>query len=95
VSAVHDAVVAAALVWSLLLVLGFLAAALRGRSLLDRALAIDGLGLCLVAVLVLLAVRHHEAAYLDAALALALLAFLGTLAVARFGGGGGAPEEPR
>lgn len=82
-STFHEVFISIAGIWALLLVLGFLAAALRGRSLLDRLLAIDGLGLCVVAVLTLLSIRHAEASYLDGGLALALLAFIGTLAAAR------------
>ncbi len=89
-TALHEWVLRIGTVWSLLLVLGFLGAAVRGPSLLDRVLAVSGLATCLVAVLALLAFLRAEVAYLDAALAVALLAFVGTVAAARFRGGGGA-----
>lgn len=84
----HEWVLRIGSVWSLLLVLGFLAAAVRGPTLLDRVLAVSGLATCLVAVLALLGFLRTQVAYLDAALAVALLAFVGTVAAARFLGGG-------
>ncbi len=58
------------------------------RSLADRILALDTLTLILIALLVLFAHAHRSSYYLDAALALALLAFIGTLATARYYGTG-------
>lgn len=81
---IHEWVLRIGLVWTLLLVLGFLAAAVRGRSVLDRLLATNGFATCLVAVLALLAFLRSEVGYVDAALALALLAFVGTVAAAHF-----------
>jgi multicomponent Na+:H+ antiporter subunit F len=80
----HDVVFYVAIGW-----LGVLAAvtvglAARARALLSRVLALDTLGLLLVAALVLVADARRSAAYLDAALALALLSFVGTLAAARY-----------
>lgn len=86
---VHQWVVAVGVGWALLLVLGFVAVTLRVRSLLDRVLAVDVLAMCVVAVLALLAIRTQEVGYLDAALALALLTFVGTVAAARFRHRGG------
>lgn len=82
--AVHEWVLRIGIVWSLFLVLGFLGGMVRGPSILDRVLAVSGLGHCLVAVLALLAFLRTEVAYLDVALALALLSFVGTVAAARF-----------
>jgi multicomponent Na+:H+ antiporter subunit F len=90
-SALHEWVLRIGLVWALTLVLGFLAAAVRGPSVLDRVLATSGFATCLVAVLALLAFLRSEAGYLDAALALALLAYVGTVAAARFREPGGGP----
>lgn len=90
-SEIHEWVIHVGTVWSLLLVLGFLGVTVRGRSLLERVLAISSLAAGIIAVLALVAVARHEVAYLDAALALALLAFVGTIAATRFldGDGGG------
>lgn len=80
----HEMVFYVAIGW-----LGVLAAvtvvlAARSRSLLSRILALDTLSLLLVAALVLFAHHRRTAAYLDAALVLALLSFVGTLAAARY-----------
>ena len=87
---VHEWVLTVGIAWALLLVVGFLAAAVRGNTLGDRLLGIDALGLCLVAALALLAYRQEEIGYLDGALAVALLSFVGVLAAARYRRQGGA-----
>jgi multicomponent K+:H+ antiporter subunit F len=56
----------------------------RGPSLPDRALAMDTLAMNLIAVIVLLAIRHHTTAYFDAALVIAALGFIGTVAVSKY-----------
>jgi multicomponent Na+:H+ antiporter subunit F len=57
---------------------------LRGPSLPDRVMALDMIGLMSVSVIVLTAIASDEAVLIDAAIALALISFLGTLAFARF-----------
>lgn len=57
---------------------------LRGPSLPDRVMALDMIGLMSVSVIVLTAVASDEPVLMDAAIALALISFLGTLAYARF-----------
>lgn len=57
---------------------------LRGPSLPDRVMGLDMIGLMAVSVIVLTAIVSGEAVLIDAAIALALVAFLGTLAFARF-----------
>jgi multicomponent Na+:H+ antiporter subunit F len=57
---------------------------LRGPSLPDRVMALDMIGLMSVSVIVLTAIASDEPVLMDAAIALALISFLGTLAFARF-----------
>jgi multicomponent Na+:H+ antiporter subunit F len=57
---------------------------LRGVTLPDRVVALDLISALLVAFLVLFALAVGVPAYMDAALALALIAFLGTVAFARY-----------
>lgn len=57
---------------------------LRGPSWGDRIMAFDFLSVNMVVLFVLVAVREGYAAFLDAALVLSLLGFLGTVALARF-----------
>ncbi len=68
---------------ALSLLLGFIRV-LRGPSLPDRVMALDMIGLTSVSMIVLVGVMSDEAILLDAAIALALVSFLGTLAFARF-----------
>lgn len=55
-----------------------------GPSLPDRVVALDMMTVSIVAFCGLAAIRFQEAAFLDVALALALVGFLATAALARF-----------
>ena len=55
---------------------------IRGPSLPDRVVAIDLVTVLAVAIVGLLAITHGEPDFLDIALALALVAFLATVAFA-------------
>ena len=56
----------------------------RGPSLPDRVVALDLVTVLAVAFSALFAIASDEPAYLDVAIALALVAFLATVAFARF-----------
>ena len=71
----------------LILVAGMVLAAyrlIRGPKNADRMIALDLLSILVVALVALLAVFFKEEAYLDVAIAYALVAFLGTVAFARY-----------
>lgn len=70
--------------WMIILLVVVLSVVARGPATQTRILALDTLGLVIVGILSLVSHRLASALYLDAALALALLSFLGTLASARF-----------
>lgn len=55
-----------------------------GPSTADRVVALDLFGVLVVAMLVVLAILREESADLDVAIAYSLVAFLGTVALARF-----------
>ncbi|MEO0821420.1 MAG: cation:proton antiporter [Pseudomonadota bacterium] len=55
-----------------------------GKTLPDRVVALDLLSMLLTALLVLFSLAVEEGAYLDAALAMALVSFLATVAFARY-----------
>jgi multicomponent Na+:H+ antiporter subunit F len=55
-----------------------------GPSLPDRVLALDLIGLLSVSLIALYAIASGQSLYLDAAIALALISFLGTVAFSRF-----------
>ncbi|MEL6375559.1 MAG: monovalent cation/H+ antiporter complex subunit F, partial [Pseudomonadota bacterium] len=89
---VLDAVISGPLAWGsviagLLLIAGVLLTVYRlvvGPTLPDRVVALDLLSMLLTALLVLLAMAIEISAYLDAALVLALVSFLSTVAFARY-----------
>ncbi|MBI1209235.1 MAG: hypothetical protein GC191_18345 [Azospirillum sp.] len=56
----------------------------RGPSMADRVVALDLMAVLMVAFLALFTVTTGEAVYLDVAIALSLVAFLATVAFARF-----------
>lgn len=80
----HEFVFYAAVVWMTVLVVVCISVVVRGGSPMVRILALDTLTLVMVALLVLYAATNRAAYYLDAALLLALLSFLSTLAAARY-----------
>lgn len=56
----------------------------RGPSLPDRLVALDLVGTASVGLIALHAIRTNEPVYLSAAIALALISFIGTVAVALY-----------
>lgn len=79
----HYVVVAAAAIWMTILLAVMVLIVIRAGSIAERMLAIDGMTLVLVALLVLYSAANERPYYLDAALALALFSFIGTVAAAR------------
>lgn len=57
---------------------------IRGPKNADRIIGLDLLSVLVVALVALLSVYTQEAVFLDVAIAYALVAFLGTVAFARF-----------
>lgn len=57
---------------------------LRGRSLVDRVVALDALLLVVVNTIAVLTVRLGSGAFLNVLVAVALVSFIGTVTVARF-----------
>ena len=82
----HQIVFYLAFVWVTVLLVVSAAAVIRLRSTASRILALDMLTLILVALLVLYAAANRSPYYTDAALVLSLLAFVATLALARYHG---------
>ena len=80
----HVAVFYLAMVWMTGLLGIAVVLVIRARSALRRILALDVLTLILIALLILYADASQMAYYLDAALALALLSFIATLAAVRY-----------
>lgn len=56
----------------------------RGPTLVDRVVGVDLIGVSAICLMVLAATASGEAAFLDAAVVIALLGFLATVAYARY-----------
>jgi len=84
----HDAVFYLGAAWLAVLLVACAPLALRSASTATRVLALDTLVLVLTGLLILYAGWQRAPYYLDAALIVALLGFVGTLAAARFYGRG-------
>lgn len=79
-----DILITAALIWAIVLLALAVLAVLRARGSYARILALDTAALMLIGVLLVLARRDDEPFYLDAALMLAALSFVSTIAAARY-----------
>lgn len=77
------------LTWMTLLLVGGGLLLLRSRDMLQRIIVSDLLASIVIALLALLSYWRETSYYLDAALALALLSFVSTLAAARYYAEGG------
>jgi multicomponent Na+:H+ antiporter subunit F len=75
-----------AALWTTVLAAVLVATVINVRSTAGRILALDTLTLVLVALLALYGASRRSPYYLDAALILALLAFVGTVAAALYHG---------
>jgi multicomponent Na+:H+ antiporter subunit F len=83
----HDLLQIAALTGLFILTLSMALAVycmVRGPRQADRIIALDLLSVLVVALVALYAVFSHDTVFLDVAIAYALVAFLGTVAFARF-----------
>lgn len=80
----HDFLVYLAMVWSVLLLGWVVVLLVRPSAPPQRIAALDLIALLLIALLTLFSQLGDVAYFLDAALALALLAFVGTIGYARF-----------
>ena len=73
-----------AVAWMIVLLAVSAVTMLRAQRPYVRILALDTMTLIMIGVLVLYAARQNESYYLDAALILALLSFISTIAAARY-----------
>jgi multicomponent Na+:H+ antiporter subunit F len=77
-------VVIPALFWVTFLVVAGGLALVRARDVFQRVVALDLLAVIVIALLALLSYLRGQPFYLDAAVALALLSFVATVAAARY-----------
>ena len=79
----HLWMVNAAALWMTILLVVNVVFIIRARANATRILAVDALSLVLVALLVLFSALNRQPYYLDAAIALALFSFIGTVVASR------------
>lgn len=77
-------IVTVATIWMTILMAAIVVYSTKAKSNAVRVLSIDALTLVLVALLVLFSVATRQPYFMDAALALALVSFVGTVAAARW-----------
>ena len=80
----HETVFFIAAGWMTFLLVIALGTVIRAATVMVRILALDTLTLILTGLLILFASANRSSYYLDAALILALLSFVSTMAVARY-----------
>lgn len=80
----HEIVFDVAVIWLAGLLAASVGLAARRATAAERILALDTLVLVLIGLLAMFAVDRGESYYLDAGLMLALVAFVATLAAARY-----------
>lgn len=83
----HEIVSFVAIAWVTALLFSCAVAVVKLRSTAARILALDTLTLVMVCLLVIYSASAQVPYYMDAALILALLAFISTLVAARYFGG--------
>jgi len=81
---VHDILVYVAMVWTILLLGWVVVLIIRPSAVPQRIAALDLIALLLIALLTLFSQLRDVLYFLDAALAVALLAFVGTIGYARY-----------
>lgn len=80
----HETMFFLATGWMTILLIITLVAVVRAATVMVRILALDTLTLILTGLLILFASANRLSYYLDAALILALLSFVSTMAAARY-----------
>ncbi|MCP4473965.1 MAG: cation:proton antiporter [Gammaproteobacteria bacterium] len=79
----HGLLSASLVLLSFAVFLGFIRL-LRGPSLPDRVIVLDALSMMTLSIIAVLVVKGNTPRYLDIAIALALISFLGVVAFAQF-----------
>lgn len=73
-----------ALVIVVISMMGFLYRAIKGPSVADRVIALDALGVALMAVIALFSIILNTTQYISIIMLFAILSFLGTVSFSKF-----------
>ncbi|CAM3798745.1 Na(+)/H(+) antiporter subunit F1 [Marinicrinis lubricantis] len=79
-----DAMLLIALIILSVSILGCLYRVLKGPSMADRIIALDSIGIHLIAVIAILSVMLRTQAFLDIILLIGILSFVGTIAFSKY-----------
>lgn len=79
-----ELVIKIALLGISLSILGLIYRLIKGPSMHDRVIALDAIGINLIALVALISIVLKTSAYLEAILLLGILSFVGTIAFAKF-----------
>ncbi|WP_425427236.1 Na(+)/H(+) antiporter subunit F1 [Bacillus oleivorans] len=64
--------------------IGLIFRVIKGPSTPDRVIALDGIGINLIAIVAILSILLRTSAFLEVILLLGILAYIGTVAFAKF-----------
>lgn len=79
-----DTMILIAILMIALSMLGFIYRAIKGPTIPDRVIALDALGISLVALTALISIALDTNAFLEVILLIGILAFIGTVAFSKF-----------
>jgi multicomponent Na+:H+ antiporter subunit F len=79
-----DIVIQLALLICSISMLGLIYRVIKGPSVADRVIALDAIGVNLIAITALISIVLHSHAFLEIILLIGILAFIGTVAFAKY-----------
>ncbi len=79
-----DFVIQLALLICSISMLGLIYRVIKGPSVADRVIALDAIGVNLIAITALISIVLHSHAFLEIILLIGILAFIGTVAFAKY-----------
>ncbi|HWO77194.1 MAG TPA: Na(+)/H(+) antiporter subunit F1 [Bacillus sp. (in: firmicutes)] len=79
-----DAVLIVSLIVIALSMIGLVFRVIKGPSTPDRVIALDGIGINLIAIVAILSILLRTSAFLEVILLIGILAYIGTVAFAKF-----------
>lgn len=79
-----DTMILIAILCIVLAMVGFIYRAIKGPTIPDRVIALDGIGISLVALTALISIILNTNAFLEVILLIGILAFIGTVAFSKY-----------
>lgn len=79
-----ESIIHIALICISLSMVGLIYRVIKGPSMADRVVALDAIGINLVAIIALISIALHTNAFLEIILLIGILAFIGTVAFSKY-----------